>query len=256
MKRFAVKNFETACALTGIAAACFFVPSFLTEFVYELTLPLEKAGYAYLGKWVIAIPVFIQMVILSACQFTLGGILLKPNKGLYGIFCSLPAVALFAVTALGKFQIYIWPTLLAGMVLCYFSAKLSGLVFGSLKSPIESLNWPDDSLTMVHDTPAYWIVFFDLLVVVYVWVTPLAMRKLLVQSTSTGFSAFIGLGSILYLFVLIMIRKENLLGCLVYIAMYIPLFIFGEASQLVSAWIFFLVTVTLFVFNRKRLKWI
>ena len=256
MTRLVVKRFETVCCIAAIAAACFFVQSFLTEFVYGLTLPLEKAGYAYLGKWVITIPVFIQMVILSACQFALGGILLKPNKGLYGILCSLPAVALFAFTAMGKFQIYIWLSLAAGLVLFYFSAQLSGRVFEPLKSPIISFNWPNDSLTLDHDTPAYWVVYFNLLIVAYVWVTPLFMRKLIVQSTSTGFTALLGLGSLFYFLILILIRKENLFGCVIYIALYIPLFVLGEGTPRVSAWLFFLITVTLFALNRKQLTWI
>ena len=118
------------------------------------------------------------------------------------------------------------------------------------------MNWPDDLLTVDYETPAYWVVFFDLLLVLYVWVTPLALRKLIVQSTSAGFSATVVFGAVFYFAALVLIRKENLLGCLVFIALYIPLFIFGEGSQRVSAGVFFLITVSLFVLNRKRLKWL
>jgi len=120
MKRVAVKRFEIVCCIVGIAAACFFIPTFLTEFIFELTAPVEKAWYTYIGNWVIGIPISIQMVILSACQFTLGGILLKPNKGLYGVCCALPTVVLLAHTAIGKFQISVWLTLAAGLVICFF----------------------------------------------------------------------------------------------------------------------------------------
>lgn len=267
MNRLSVKRIETAICCIGLSVACLATLIYFSSFILASSEPMQDKLYKDYGKWALIYPGLLLLSTSIASQFSIGGILFKKNRGLYGFVCLLPS-AIFVVY-LGGSNILVQSTIasLLGLILGVYIAKISGAIFGVFDSPVESLNWKEKTLTFDYKTPKIWIIIFDLLILFNILVLPVMLSKITSENyVLAGLFTFLHLA---YLYSLIMLRKEKLLGAYLFIIINLGIILFyalnyeilriayyTEPYFLVKNGgniLLFIVPLALMIYNRKRL---
>lgn len=270
MNRLSVKRLETIFCCIGISMACIAALLFFAPPALDFSSAIEYKLHRIFGAWALVYSGVILLSIPITCQFVLGSILFKENKGFYGFWCVLPSVIVKThISGYDEFVIQSFISSVIGLLLSVYTAKFSGYIFRGFKSPIESLNWKEKSLNIDYETPKIWVIVFDLLISLYILTVLVMISKFTTENyMTTGLFTllcFVGLYSH------IMLRKEKLMGAALFIVIHLGIILFYALnyellyigyyvepyflSKKIGNILLFLGPLALIIYNRKRLTW-